>query len=45
MTPVEPGIFLERNPYLNVYAPVAFTHIEGGRARYMHASRIARRAE
>ncbi|MBF6600230.1 MAG: beta-lactamase family protein [Dehalococcoidia bacterium] len=42
---VEPGLFLERNPYMRVYTPLRFSDIEDGRARYLRQTRVARRVE
>ena len=45
LLPVEPGLFLERNPYMGIYAPVTFLQFEDGQPRYIDAEgRLARAA-
>jgi CubicO group peptidase (beta-lactamase class C family) len=41
--PVEPGLFLERNPWVGIFTPVRFLGMEGGKAQYYFATRAARR--
>jgi CubicO group peptidase (beta-lactamase class C family) len=45
LVPVEPGLFLDRNPWVGAYQPVVFSGMEDGRMRYMQATRVARRVE
>lgn len=45
LIPLEPGLFLERNPYMRVSTPILFSDIKDGRARYLRQTRVARRVE
>jgi hypothetical protein len=43
LVPVDESLFLQHDPW-GRYVPVVFSEFEGGRPRYLFASRVARRA-